>query len=236
MITVSIIFSLISCEDNKTVLVSSGSEETEKANKKYGVATEKYEKKSVRISYPVISNLGNIDKEYRINKIIKDTALQAIDYYVHGQDIELNIIYEVKYKDDKYISIAFSGVGDIVNASYPTNHFYTLNIDIDKGERIQLKDVINIDNSLVSKIKEGKYSPIENVDGLNKVYATMNNDSMLTALENADSQINVRQAGDIEYYSYITESAVGISIEVPHALGDHIEYEISKTELGYKLE
>ena len=119
-VVISFTFILISCgneiEDSKvnTNIITK--------DEKYVISSNKYEIKDVRISYPVVSGLSDKNKEYRINKIIKDNALKGLNYYVDDENIDLKIVYEVKLNNSKYLSIIYYGVGYFHKDAHPTNH------------------------------------------------------------------------------------------------------------------
>ena len=62
----------------------------------------------------------------------------------------------------------------------------------------------------------------------------MNVDSIYKNILNADDLDGIGTENQSNYFSYINEDSIGISIEVPHAIGDHLEYELSGEEIGFK--
>lgn len=80
---------------------------------------------------------------------------------------------------------------------------------------------MNIDKDLIKILKTVLNTPI--------------NDEMKSYLykylieTNSDNDfINMLKTADMDYktYSYFTENSLGISIEMPHSAGDHLEVEI----------
>ena len=47
----------------------------------------------------------------------------------------------------------YSGYAYNKNAAYPRDIFTTINIDLQTGNRIRLKDIVNIDEGFVRKLK-----------------------------------------------------------------------------------
>ena len=231
-VIISCIFILISCGNE--IEESKANTNIVAKDEKYVISSNKYERKDVRISYPVISGLSDKNKEYRINKIIRDNALKGLNYYVDDEDIDLKIVYEVKLNNSRYLSIIYYGVGYFPKDAHPTNHFYTTNIDIENGCIVRLNDIVSVGKDLATKIKSGEYIPTTNVDELKNILATMNVDSIYENLLNADDLDRIGTEHQSNYFSYINEDSIGISIEVPHAIGDHVEYELSDEEIGFK--
>ncbi|MGG4143833.1 hypothetical protein ABEW34_11915 [Paenibacillus algorifonticola] len=105
--------------------------------------------------------------------------------------------------------------------------YYTTNIDIQAETQISLKDIVQIDDGFISALKEGKLqSPITEAQEL---LDNLTDDEWLQMLIKADSS----SSGT---YSYLTKDAIGIIVEVPHAIGDHAELEVSLQNVDSKLE
>ncbi|MGG7177127.1 hypothetical protein ACQPU1_06035 [Clostridium paraputrificum] len=198
---------------------------------KYKVISKKYEKKMIRISYPMISGLGDKDKEYRINKLIEDNALKIIDFYGKEKSIDIKIAYEVKLQNSETLSIVYSGVGNVPNTAYPTNHFYTTNIDIVNGRVLKLSDLVQVDESLVSMLKSDAFILINDAGITKEVINNMYNNILLDSLKNADEIDKIGTIEQPDTFSYLTEDSLGISIGVSHAAGDHLEFEVDYNKI-----
>ncbi|MGL4107176.1 hypothetical protein [Clostridium sp. LP20] len=198
---------------------------------KYKVISKKYEKKMIRISYPMISGLGDKDKEYRINKLIEDNALKIIDFYGKEKSIDIKIAYEVKLQNSETLSIVYSGVGNVPNTAYPTNHFYTTNIDIVNGRVLKLSDLVQVDESLVSMLKSDAFILISDGGITKEVINNMYNNILLDSLKNADEIDKIGTIEQPDTFSYLTEDSLGISIGVSHAAGDHLEFEVDYNKI-----
>lgn len=239
LIIIPIIFSFISCDVNIEEAINNFVENSEVKigeEAKYKIASEKYDNKGIRISYPILKNISDDNKQYKINKYIKDVALKVADLYEEVSDVNLQILYEVKYKSSKYLSIAFSGTATVPNEANPTNYFYTINLDLVNCKKLRLIDIIGLDRNLVKDIMNGSYNPINDVPNFQNVYKDMKEQDFIYSLENADSPENMGEEGYSNYYTYLANDSVGISIRTPHEFGDHMEYEINKSWLQYKLE
>jgi hypothetical protein len=197
-----------------------------------------YIEKDVLINYPQITILNDINKQKIVNEIIKNEALKVINEY-NGIDNEfsLEIFYEVKWNSENLLSIQYNGYGSVNGGPYPNNIFFTTNIDIDKGIKLKIKDLLNIDESFIEKFKAEKYyKPYDselNVESeaeyeFNKY--TIN--ELIEYFKKADNIGGVNQAN---IFSYLTKDSLGISISVAHAIGGHVEFEIEYQQIANNI-
>lgn len=183
------------------------------------------------IKYPQISGLSDQDKQKRINGILKDEALKVLKYYENPfGSVELNINYKVSLKDANVLSIQYSGVGSVDTAAHPNSLFYTTNIDINTGNRIRLKDVVNIDKKLADKFLSGGFKALwpEQSEALEH----HTSEEMQESFKKADSLDSIGTEEQSDVFSYFTTDSLGISISVGHAMGDHAEFEIKYQDLN----
>lgn len=106
----------------------------------------------VTISYPQID-----DQEYtQINNLIKN-FVENIAENIYGNEYEnvtLDLSYEVTYSDDKYISIVFSGQGNVSTAAYPNKLLIAVNIDVINSEILSFYDIYNKDDELLKTVSD----------------------------------------------------------------------------------
>ncbi|WP_336763648.1 hypothetical protein [Paenibacillus sp. USHLN196] len=196
----------------------------------YKVESSNYSKNNINIIYPKIVNIKNGDK---INALIKEEATRIINFYSLEKD-SLDINYQIMLKSNDLISIQYFGSAFTEGASYPLNVFYTSNIDINKGSRVKLIDLIDVNEAFVEEFKEGDYKSYnEDLDLLDngvitEILSGYNSIDLISYFKHSDE---VGQVNDSGTFSYITQDAIGVSISVPHALGDHLEMEISFSNL-----
>ncbi|ROR23416.1 uncharacterized protein DUF4163 [Mobilisporobacter senegalensis] len=199
----------------------------------YEIIEGTYEEKEVKIKYPQVSNLKNNSKQNEINELIKERALKVLnDYEGYTDKLTLDIAYDIKYKDAGLLSVAFMGVGYVEGGAHPSNIFYTANIDMKDGKILKLSDVFKINEKFIQKLKKGKYVPYESDLKLeNEIIANelnmYSNDNLISYLKKADEVKN----NELYAFSYFTKDSLGVSINVPYAIGDHMELEIKYKEL-----
>lgn len=182
------------------------------------------------IKYPEISGLNDYVKQKRINSTLKKEALKVLKYYENPYDfVELNIDYKVLMKNLNVLSIQYSGVGSVRNAAHPNNLFFTTNINIKTGERLRLKDIINIDKDFTNKFLNGEFKAVWPAQSEALKHYT--NEEILEYFKEADSLDNIGTELQSDVFSYFTNESFGISISVSHAIGDHAEFEIKYKDL-----
>jgi len=174
----------------------------------YNITKNSYLDNNIRIDYPQMEDNKNKEKVTRLNKLIREEALKIIDYYKYNDISSLTIDYEISYKNPKILSIKYFGLGYQKSSLYPNNIFYTTNLNIIDENLLQLTDIIDIDESLI--INED-IKPLKNEH--KDVLKHLSIDELIEKFSNANF--------------YLTNNALGISIDVIHAIGDHAEYEIS---------
>ena len=176
------------------------------------------------IKYPEISGLSDAGKQNEINAILKNEALKVLNYYKDALgSLELNVDYNITLKSPYILSVQYTGSGFVSNAAHPNSLFYTTNINMNTGDRLRLKDVINIDKNFADKFLKGDFKPL--LSEKSDVLKQHTNEEIQKYFMNADSLDNIGTAQQSDTYMYFTNDALGISISVGHALGDHAEFE-----------
>ena len=179
------------------------------------IMDKSYSEKEIDITYPVLYT-----KNDKINALIEKEAKSVIDAIWVGdsENLELDIDYKIAYMDKDILSIIFKGYGYRKQTNHPTYHFYTLNIDLSTGEKLVLSDIADVDG-VISDLKEKNYrfQMKEDEDTILDFY--INDYVEFDKLYSCDRGNFV--------YSYVTKNGMGLSIPVPHFIGDHQEVEIS---------
>ena len=236
ILVIPIFFILISCSvetnlhSDKEMVIKGASPALS-----YEIESSSYSKNNISISYPKLVNLKNDTKEKEINELIQAEAIRINDF--HSLDnTSLEVDYQITYKSDEFLSIQYSGSALSKGAAYPLNMFYTTNIDLDKEIKVKLSDLMKIDKALVQALKNGIYKSYD--DNLNlqdegvlkEIWSGIKDEDLLGDLKYSDKMDASNNSG---IFSYLTPDSLGISLSVPHALGDHLEMEIDYGELLY---
>lgn len=197
----------------------------------YEIIKKTFTSPGVKITYPQITRLSDPYRQEKINQLIKTEALKVLQYYPEAkQELSLKIDDEIKWKNENLLSIQYSGVGYMKGAAYPNNLFYTTNINIPQGRKLQLKDLVIIDETLINKFKSGGLKALKPEH--NDILQGLTDNELIEKLNKADSP-DYPSGSDI--FSYFTKNSLGLSFSAPHALGDHAEFEIKYPEIKNNL-
>ncbi len=184
------------------------------------IAEMEYIQDNIKIVYPqFIEEASMLDCD-KINDLIRSGALSIIDTYDKDRldDLFLEIEYEIAIKTEDVISIKFFGYGDLKGTAHPNRHFYTINVALHEAKKLCLEDFVDTEDlAAVIKDKNMSFCMHEN-DSLVSTY-------YVNELLDFEKLSDCDKTGS-EMFSYLTETTVGISFAVPHALGDYKKAEI----------
>lgn len=200
----------------------------------YATTKTTYANRDIMINYPQLKNLKDTNLTDLINRVIKSEAIKVLKNYDGGiNNLTLKVDYNINWMSNNILSIQYIGTEYIKNELNTNNVFYTTNIDINKGTKIRLKDIINIDDSFIKKIKNGKYKAFSNqvdLDKKSKEEINQNtNSELIKYLSNAD---DISALNELSAFSYFTKDSIGISFGVSHEIGDHAEFEIKYKDMN----
>ncbi|WP_379157924.1 PdaC/SigV domain-containing protein [Paenibacillus sp. sgz5001063] len=188
------------------------------------------DKLNYKIKYPQLFGMSDVDKQNELNNTLKDEALKVLKYYEEPSGfVDINIDYKIVLETRNILSIQYSGVGDVSNAAHPNNLFYTTNINIKSGERLRLKDIVNIDEDLASKFLNDGFKALWPAQG--EALKHFTNEEIKQNFTDADSLDYIGTEKQADVFSYFTNDSLGISISVSHAIGDHAEFEIKYQDI-----
>ncbi|NFO33157.1 DUF4163 domain-containing protein [Clostridium botulinum] len=207
----------------------------EKSNE-YELVSKNYNKNNVKINYPEIKKFNDDKKLKSINKYLKESALKVLDDYVKEdpnlEAVNLNVNYDVKFKNEKYISIVYEGEVNVNGTAYPSSIFYTTNVDLESGNIIRLSDYSNV-NDILKKLKDPKNIKViaennELAAAQKDFILNIGNDNLINMVKNADfHEVNTKiESPKDGVYSYFDKDGVVISLQVNHAIGDHAEFKL----------
>lgn len=235
IILIPILLILISCSaktEQNTHKIKSSSELSTGAS--YEVESRNYSKDEINITYPKLVHLANDTKEDEINELIQEEAVKIIESY-SIEDSNLEVAYRVAFKSNDFLSIQYLGSFFSKGAAHPLNIFYTSNIDLKKEVKVKLSDLLEINEAFVEKFKRGNYKGYDdNLDlqeegVMDELWSVYSDEDLLNYFQQADETGRINESGT---FSYFTQDSIGVSISIPHALGDHLEMEISFADLG----
>ena len=205
----------------------------------YQITKNVYKNKNVIIKYPQIMNFGENAKQEMLNKIIKDDALRILNNYKGVTDeLSLEITYNIKLENTYFLSIQYSGYTNIKGAAHPTNIFYTTNIDIENGKKLRLADLVKIDEAFVKNFKKGQFidwqgqTDSDAIQRKSAVISAVNDLSSKDLIKYFNESDNMGEENASSTFSYLAKNSLGISVNIPHAIGDHGEFEMKYKDIS----
>ncbi len=190
-----------------------------------------YNDDDILIRYPYLKSFEDKELEGSINDIIYNDVIsyvQPVEDITEGFYYDLS--YEIKFCNENVLSIVYTGSEFSDESAYPIDVFFTTNIDLVNAKKLKLKDII-IDevefvNVFHSTLEEGIDDEMIKF-AYDYILQTYDKDNLIIGINAADETY-----GSGRYiYSYYTENSLGISWEVPHISGDHVEIEIPLEKL-----
>ncbi|MDE7253485.1 MAG: hypothetical protein K2O32_11160 [Acetatifactor sp.] len=141
----------------------------------YGFFSEKTyeyhsENMSATLSYPQITGSRDTEKEKKINKLIEDDIIKIIELDTpdeYGRILDVGVrTYEIKYANEKVISIAYYGwIGRLAAGSGLPATMFTTTIDIEEEKVLELSDVICDMDGLYEQLKDDRFEHITAWEG-----------------------------------------------------------------------
>ncbi len=194
----------------------------------YSIIDETYTEKGITIKFPQLTKVNNPTKADSINKAIQENIRGTLDSLKsEGKDmgaLTLDLNCETGGYGNKVLSISYQGYANFAQAFYPTNVYYTQNIALgDDVQTISLKEIFTINDFFVERFKKGMYSSSRTDLDLEK--SGVNLQEVIEQQYSNQDLIKLFQNAEAKYR--LTKSGIIISIEVPHALGDHLEMAIN---------
>lgn len=190
----------------------------------YNIETTVYEEGVVRIEYPQLSGMADDGKQQEINEKIRKAVTSHLSMD-HLSSYELK--YETATKGSGIVSFIFRGIENYANSAHPNNLITTLNIDLNTGKSVRLKDFADM-ALVVRSLENGDGYTIlnEGVDAAD-FSAFLNNGAVTDyAITMLDYDIDFEHPEMLPTgFSAIRNNHLILFIEAEHAMGDYVELE-----------
>jgi hypothetical protein len=197
-------------------------------NMDYKISKQVYIDKNIMIIYPQVTGMHDHEKQEKINALIKAEALYMLNEHSEEQLTRLSLKHEIKVQKPGMLSIAYSGYRELQDNAQSAFIFFTTNIDMRNGSRVRIRDLVNVDNDLAEKIKNGRFFPRSALVPVEQVKPSKN--ELIQALKTADRL--GAPPKEPSTYTYFTSGSLGVSIKIPHRFGDHIEIEVDYQDIA----
>jgi hypothetical protein len=199
-------------------------------SEKYEIISQTYNDKGITINYPQVKGMSDSKKQEQINQIIESEALHILQGYSDKEldNLNMQFNYEITLQNTKILSIKYSGMRYLKGTAHPTSVFFTTNINMNKGNKLRLNEMVNIDNLFVEKVRKGKL--ITESPQISLEMLKLENDKLIEGFNAADLMGYPENKRGI--YIYFTGNSLGISVEVGHSYGDHVEFEVKYKDIA----
>jgi len=203
----------------------------------------------IQAYYPQLS--GNIDEKRQdaINDMIQKDIYDVIRSYSleleptteidesEAFEFILTIDYQIKRKDSNYLSVFYTANYSSETAAYPSEMVFTTNIDLVNLKRLRLIDIISIDENFALFLKGWEMITYEEdneelEEAVEEYLSNLNNIDMFNGFINADK---IGKENTMGVFSYLTEDSLGISMSLPHVLGNYVRFERKYSEFDEYL-
>ena len=199
-------------------------------------------------NYIVVKLPTNYDLDSKTNKLIADFITTKINEF-SGEEFKLigasalpeqknlqdseyyiEIETEVTYNTSDTVSIVFSGLFNKKGAAHPTNLFYALNFDPNTMQEIDFANRYTVDGELYTSFAQSGKEKITQLLGGTWPDAWKSFSEEFCSEQEFFEGIKLNTQGDAVYW-YYSKTGIVFSFSVAHALGDHIEAEVSFDKL-----
>lgn len=190
----------------------------------YRIVKTNYDKnsKAILVSFPQINGLQDKTKQNKMNKAIKDSALVDLQGDISLYDWYA-LDYTITWSSNRLLSILFTGNYYSKSAPHPNNSCYTVNIDMNTGNRIFLPDLINADNDFV-KLFINKAQFVNDYAGID-----LTSDELSSLKED---RFNLQYNFGKNARFYFSSTGMVFSIDTDHVIGDFSLFSLKYSELS----
>ena len=150
-------------KDNKLNTEEELQELLQSSNKTYTIENRKYELKEHKgefnVSYPF---LKSTERDMTVaNSVILARVVDELYYEDAETTINIDLDYEIKYANDAFISILFTGFFNAPAAAHPNNISFTINFDLNQNRSLSLYDIVILDDNILEKVYDAMKSQLE---------------------------------------------------------------------------
>lgn len=188
----------------------------------YSIETQVYEDGIVKLTYPQLSDMQNMELQTKLNENIKQTLLQ-------GSADEGLTAFEYNYETASMgagvVSFVFRGYINYEGSPYPINAVKTLNLNLITGESIRLKDYVDV-ATVVTALETGWGYEVASEGILKDDFSAFMNNGYVTdyAITLLDYDMDFKNLTFVPVgFSCIKDNHLMLFIETEHAMGDYVE-------------
>jgi len=172
--------------------------------------------KNVNVFFPEVKTPDQGHQE-KVNSLIWSEMHRMLSIFPERENLTLDVNYEIKFSSNRLLSIVYTGIGFVQGSTRPVHLFYTLNINMETGEKIVLCNVISIDDRFVALLLSDNATHLNPHPELKQFVREI--------ISGENFLYRFWDVGNSGFY--FTNDSLGISIDgLGGAAGDHAELEI----------
>lgn len=181
----------------------------------YTVEIITYQYKDIHVEYPQIHGLKDTEREEKINNLIEDYILLEIietEDTVKLEELNMELECRITMQSPKFLSFYYVGESNI-DGFKPYDDFYSMTIDLKNVKKLNLSDFIDIDETLVERIKNS-------TDVTNRaVERGMDKKHLLYEIQDKDEELIIEFLTKGWYGFVLEPDAISVEVGVIYATG-----------------
>lgn len=186
----------------------------------YNVVSKTYSQENIEVDYPQVTDLPDGAIQQRINELLRDKPFKCWETDCREiAGLNMRTKYAIKWRSANLLTVQFLSYRYITGAAHPVNVFATINIDINTGNEVFLKDLVAIDEEFIALLKAGEFKAVS--------------PRVKEIVKFSDEEI-IRELNERGAF-YLTPVALGVKVTVPHVAGDFVIFEVSYRDIAGKI-
>lgn len=181
----------------------------------YTVEIITYQYKDIHVEYPQIHGLKDTEREEKINNLIEDYILLEIietEDTVKLEELNMELECHIALQSEELLSFYWEGTS-FFEGFKPFDDFYSMTLDMINVKELELRDFIDIDETLVERVKNSTDVTNQAVEnGMDKKY-------LLYEIQNKDEEHMIKSLMRGGYGFVLEPDAIVVSTGVIYATG-----------------
>ena len=183
---------------------------------------------TISAEYPQFQDSG-YDVE---NAFLRRTVEEVVRVNLAGSTAETStdLTGEVTYWDGTVLCFVLEGLWNDSSAAHPIHFWEPILMDLERQTLISLADLMPLENEFLLSFRQAYQEQIVfRLEEKLQMDLSQDADALQQWLEGysdeairSDLSLTAQNPGG-SFRGFFTETAVGISVSIPHALGDHVE-------------
>ena len=183
---------------------------------------------NLSVDYPQITNAGH-DEE---NDFLRQTVEEVVQADLSGQTsaVSANLTGKVTYWDGRILCFVLEGLWNDSSAAHPVSLWTPILMDLESQTLVSLADLMPVDEEFIASFRQAYGEQVvsgleeklqtdlsQEAESLQQLFDQTTDDAIRSAL----SQTALDSDGSFQ--GFFTDTGMGVSVALPHALGDHFE-------------